>query len=155
MNKTVILVDDNPDDSLLMIRAIKKSGNDVNIVVLNSGAEALDYFFCRGNHQDRDVTQQSSLILLDLKLPKISGHDVLKQLRSDKRTQCLPIVVTSTSNEPSDVELSYRLGANSYIRKPVDFNTLVVVVGKLCEYWLNINFPAPETTEWTLKRSSC
>src|SRR5687768_10534122 len=123
MNRKVIfLVEDNPDDEALMLRALKKNNIANEIVVAHDGVEALDYLFATGQHDARDDDDQPQLILLDLKLPKLDGLEVLKRLRNDERTKYIPVVVLTTSTEQRDIVESYELGANSYIQKPIDFN---------------------------------
>lgn len=144
MNGIIVLVDDNADDEMLTIRALKKNSVTNELVVLRDGAEALDFFFARGKYQHRDMGDTPVLILLDLKLPKINGLEVLEKLRNHEMTQLIPVVVLTTSNEAQDVMTSYRLGANSYIRKPVDFNEFTEAIRKIAEYWLSLNFPVPK-----------
>jgi two-component system, response regulator len=137
--KVILLVEDNPDDEALTLRALK--GNNINnqIVVARDGAEAIAYLFGTGPHAGRDTTQQPALILLDLKLPKLDGFDVLKQLRADDRTKLQPVVILTSSNEQQDLVHGYGLGANSYVRKPVDFRQFTEAVKQLGLYWLVIN----------------
>lgn len=140
----ILLVEDNPDDELLTLRALKR-GNILNdIVVARDGAEALDYLFASGGYQDRDISIQPDLILLDLKLPKVDGLGVLKALRGDARTCLLPVVVLTSSDEDCDVVESYRLGANGYVRKPVDFSEFFAAVRQLGLYWLMVNVAPPQ-----------
>ena len=140
----IVLVDDNADDEMLTIRALKKNNVPNDLVVLRDGVEALDYIFARGKYQHRDMNNTPILILLDLKLPKINGLEVLEKLRSHDVTQLIPVVVLTTSNEAQDVVASYRLGANSYIRKPVDFNEFTEAIRKIAGYWLSLNYPVPK-----------
>lgn len=137
--KTILLVEDNPDDEALTLRALKKNRIENPVVVVRDGGEALDYLFCRGHYAKRDKTDLPAVVLLDLKLPKFSGLEVLERLRLDQRTRLLPVVVLSTSREEQDIQLSYLLGANSYIRKPVDYQSFLEAVGQLGNYWLNLN----------------
>jgi CheY-like chemotaxis protein len=132
----IVLVEDNPDDQALTLRALKKNGIVHDIVVLSDGVEALDYLLTSG-------TPLPPLVLLDLKLPKIDGLEVLKRLRAEPRTSLLPIVILTSSNEDRDLVEGYRLGANSYVRKPVDFNQFTEAVRQLGLYWLVLNQPAP------------
>lgn len=142
-NKMILLVEDNPDDEILTIRALKQ-GNLVNkIVVVRDGVEALDFLFGTGAHEGRDTRVMPQLILLDLKLPKIDGLEVLKRVRADPRTKLLPVVVLTSSKEDQDLIKSYSLGANSYIRKPVDFKQFAEAVRHLELYWLVLNEPLP------------
>ena len=143
IEKNILLVEDNPDDEALALRAFKKHNLANRIVVARDGAAALDYLFDCGS--DRLSCQMPAVVLLDLKLPKVDGLEVLARLRRDKRTNLLPIVVLSSSREECDLMESYRLGANSYIRKPVDFNQFVAVIEQLGEYWLKLNERAPHS----------
>ena len=140
-NKVILLVEDNPDDETLTLRALSKSKILNEIVVARDGAEALGYLFGTGIHAGRDVTVQPQLILLDLKLPKIDGLEVLKCLRADPRTALLPVTILTTSNEERDVITSYKLGVNSYVRKPVDSDSFIEAVRQLGLYWLVLNTP--------------
>lgn len=135
----ILLVEDNPADAELAIRALRRSRISNQIQVLQDGAEALDFIFCRGDYTHRQITDRPKVILLDLKLPKISGLEVLRQLKSDPRTKMIPIVVLTSSAEDSDVIESYKLGVNSYIVKPVDFEQFNKAVEQLGFYWLLIN----------------
>jgi len=144
MEGVIVLVDDNADDEMLTIRALKKNNVPNELVVLRDGVEALDFFFAEGEYRHRDMNNTPVLILLDLKLPKINGLEVLEKLRSHDVMQLIPVVVLTTSNEAQDVVTSYRLGANSYIRKPVDFNEFTEAIRKIAEYWLSLNFPVPK-----------
>ena len=141
--KTILLVEDNPSDVALTKRALERSRISNKLVVAEDGAEALDYLFCTGNHTDRDPLDLPTVVLLDLKLPKIDGLEVLKQLRSNPHTRRLPIVIMTSSMEDVDVASAYDNGANSYIRKPVDFNQFADAVNHLGLYWLVINEPPP------------
>ena len=132
-------MEDNPDDEALTIRALQKNGIVNEVVVASDGAEALDYLFGTGEYAGRDVSVQPQLILLDLKLPKIDGLEVLKKIRSDPRTQFNPVVVLTSSSEQRDIVRSYEDGANSYIRKPVDFEQFLTAVNQLGVYWLLLN----------------
>ncbi len=139
----ILLVEDNPDDVELTLRALKKSKIANEVVVAKDGVEALDYLFGTGTHAGRDISKMPTVILLDLKLPRISGLEVLKRMRADKRTKLLPVVVLTSSREEQDLINSYRFGANSYIRKPVDFTKFVEAVRELELYWLVLNEPPP------------
>ena len=139
----ILLVEDNPDDEMLTLRALKKNNIQNEVVVARDGAEALDYLFATGAHSERDATILPQLILLDLSLPKISGLDVLKRLRSDMSTQMLPVVILTSSVEERDIISGYSLGANSYVRKPVDFMEFVDAVRQLHLYWIILNEPPP------------
>ena len=137
--KIILLVEDNPDDEVLTVRVLKKNNILNDMVVARDGAEALDYLFGAGSYADRDMTVMPQLILLDLKLPKIDGLEVLRRVRGDERTRLLPVVVLTSSSEEQDVIESYRLGANSYIRKPVDFTQFTAAIRNLGLYWLVLN----------------
>jgi two-component system response regulator len=142
-DRVIVLVEDNANDEELTLRAFRKSNIANRIVVVRDGAEALDYFFARGPYAGRPNTEVPQLVLLDLKLPKINGLDVLRALRADDRTRLIPIVVLTSSAEEQDLVRSYGLGANSYVRKPVDFIQFVDAVRQLGLYWLVINHAAP------------
>lgn len=138
-DKVILLVEDNQDDETLTLRALSKSKIMNKIVVARDGAEALDYLFGTGIHAGRDTGDQPQLILLDLKLPKIDGLEVLKRLRADARTALLPVTILTTSNEERDIVTSYQLGVNSYVRKPVDSDSFIEAVRQLGLYWLVLN----------------
>jgi CheY-like chemotaxis protein len=142
-NKIILLVEDNPDDEALAIRALKRHHIGNEIVVARDGVEALEYLFCTGRYADRDVNNNPSVVLLDLKLPRVDGLEVLRQLRDDPRTRFLPVVVLTTSSEEQDVINSYSLGCNSYICKPVDFVQFSEAIRQLGMYWLLMNEPPP------------
>lgn len=139
----ILLVEDNADDELLTVRAFKKSNVANQIMVVRDGVEALDWLFSRGDHAARDASLQPQVVLLDLKLPRMDGLEVLKNIRADKRTAILPVVVLTSSKEDEDVLRSYELGANSYVRKPVEFERFVEAVKNLGVYWLVLNERAP------------
>lgn len=141
MNKTILLVEDNPDDVKLTLRALQKSRVANDVAVARDGVEALDYLFGTGRFTDRDTDVMPQVILLDLKMPRMDGIEVLKRIRSDEKTRLLPVVILTTSNEEKDRIDSYRLGANSYIRKPVDFNQFAEAIQQLGLYWLVLNEP--------------
>jgi two-component system response regulator len=141
--KTILLVEDNPNDVTLTLRALKKNNIKNDVVVARDGAEALDCLFGTGSYEGQDVSTLPVLILLDLKLPRISGIEVLQRLRSDERTRLVPVVILTTSKEEQDLIDGYRFGANSYIRKPVDFNNFIEAVRQLELYWLVLNEPPP------------
>ena len=145
--KKILLVEDNPDDEALTLRALKKNNIANEVVVARDGVQALDYLFGEGVHAGRDLSDCPQVILLDLKLPKIDGLEVLKRIRDDKRTRRLPVVILTTSNEERDIVTSYDLGANSYIRKPVDFDQFIEAVRQLGLYWLVLNVTAPDGTK--------
>jgi CheY-like chemotaxis protein len=139
MTKIILLVEDNPDDVELTVIAFKKNHIANEIVVARDGVEALDYLFGTGIHAGRDLNIMPTVILLDLKLPKIDGMEVLKRLRENERTKRIPVVVLTSSKEQQDVIESYNLGANSYVRKPVDFTTFMEAAKQLGLYWLVLN----------------
>jgi two-component system response regulator len=141
--RVIVLVEDNANDEELTLRAFRKSNIMNRVVVVRDGVEALDYFFARGTHADRPPDEIAQVVLLDLKLPRIDGLDVLRALRADERTRLIPVVVLTSSAEDQDMVRSYGLGANSYVRKPVDFNHFVDAVRQLGLYWLVINQAAP------------
>jgi len=142
-SKIILLVEDNPSDVGLTQRALAKSHVANELVVAEDGQEALDYLFGAGAHAGREVAELPALVLLDLKLPRVDGLEVLRQIRADDRTRRLPVVILTTSREEQDVAQSYDLGANSYIRKPVDFTQFAQAVENLGLYWLVLNESAP------------
>ncbi|MBE0480952.1 MAG: response regulator [Dehalococcoidia bacterium] len=146
-NKVILLVEDNPDDEALTLRALKKSNILNEVVVAHDGVEALDYLFGKGGQEGRDAGRLPELILLDLKLPKIDGMQVLQRIRSHKRTRLLPVVILTSSWEECDLVKGYSLGANSYIRKPVDFVQFGQAVQQLGLYWLLLNISAPRVRD--------
>jgi two-component system response regulator len=139
----ILLVEDNADDEQLTLRALRKNNILNEVVVVRDGQEALDYLFGDGEYAGRDPAVQPQLILLDLNLPKVGGLEVLRRLRADPRTRLLPVVVMTSSDQDEDVVGSYQLGANSYIRKPVDFTHFTESVRRLGLYWLVLNRPPP------------
>lgn len=143
--KRILLVEDNPDDEVLTIRALKANNLRNEIVVARDGAEAVDFLFGTGAYAERDTANQPELVLLDLNLPKLNGLEVLKKIRSDNRTQLLPVVVLTTSDEDRDRVDSYRLGANSYIGKSVNFEKFSESVRQLGLYWLSLNIGPPRS----------
>ncbi len=138
-DKLILLVEDNPDDEELTLRALRKAKIANEIVVARDGAEALDFIFGAGAHQGRNLARMPTVILLDLKLPKMSGHDVLARLRADERTRLIPVVVLTSSSEDEDMLRSYKSGANSYVRKPVEFGAFAEAVSQLGLYWVLLN----------------
>jgi len=134
--KIILLVEDNPDDEELTIRSLRKANITNQIRVAQDGQEALEFLFCEGKYKDRDPAKMPTVVLLDLKLPKLNGIDVLKQMRSDPRTLLIPVVVLTSSSEDEDMLNSYESGANSYVRKPVDFSAFAEVVTQLGVYWM-------------------
>ncbi len=141
--KNLLLVEDNPDDELLTVRALKKNNIGNEVKVARDGAEALAYLFCTDAYADRDPGDLPAVVLLDLNLPKIGGLEVLRQIRAHDRTRRLPVVVLTTSKEEQDVIASYDLGANSYVRKPVDFDRFIEAARHLGLYWLLLNESPP------------
>jgi two-component system response regulator len=139
----ILLVEDNPDDVELTLRAFRKSKIANEIVVARDGVEALDYLFATGPHTGRDTSSLPQLVLLDLKLPRLDGLQVLERIRGNPKTKLLPVVILTSSTEQPDLVTGYSLGANSYIRKPVDFQEFVVAVRRLGLYWLLLNQPPP------------
>ena len=141
--RNILLVEDNPDDVALTLRALKKNNIANEVIIAKDGVEALDYLFGEGAYASRDPTMVPAVILLDLKLPKVDGLEVLERLRKDERTKLAPVVVLTSSKEEQDLVRSYKLGANSYIRKPVDFIQFSEAVRQLGLYWLVLNEPVP------------
>jgi CheY-like chemotaxis protein len=142
-DKFILLVEDNPDDVELILRSLKKNSIANDVVVAKDGVEALDFLFSTGSYAGRDVSNVPTVILLDLKLPKVDGLEVLRRIRNDERTKLLPVVILTSSKEENDVITSYKLGANSYVRKPVDFNQFSEAIRYLGLYWLLTNEPPP------------
>jgi two-component system, response regulator len=142
-NKVILLVEDNPRDEALTLRALKKSNIVNDVIVAHDGVEALDYFFGTGPYAGEEPPVMPQLVLLDLKLPKVDGLDVLRKLRADERTKRLPIVVFTSSSEEEDMIKSYDLGANSYVRKPVESTEFAEATKQLGVYWLLLNQPPP------------
>ncbi|HKV03713.1 MAG TPA: response regulator [Candidatus Acidoferrales bacterium] len=141
--KIIMLVEDNRDDEELTLRALAKSGIKNRVVVARDGVEALDYLHCTGSHAGRVLTALPQVVLLDLKLPRVPGLEVLRRLRADSRTKHLPVVILTSSIEERDLVEGYGLGANSYVRKPVDFVQFAEAARQLGLYWLLLNEPAP------------
>ncbi|MDD5398505.1 MAG: response regulator [Dehalococcoidia bacterium] len=137
----VLLVEDNQQDAELTIRSLKKHKLANNVSVVEDGAEALDFIFCRGKYGERDINHPPKVIFLDLKLPLVSGLEVLRAIKQDARTKAVPVVVVTSSREDPDVKAAYELGANSYVVKPVDFESFTEAIGSLGLYWLLINQP--------------
>ncbi len=143
-DKVILLVEDNPDDEALTLRALKKNNILNEVVVAHDGVEALDYLFGTGTHAGRDPSHLPQVVLLDLKLPKVDGLEVLRRVRADERTKLLPVVVLTSSKEEQDLLKSYSLHANSYVRKPVDFAQFMEAVRQLGLYWLVLNETPPQ-----------
>jgi CheY-like chemotaxis protein len=141
--KVILLVEDNPDDEALTLRALNKNNIKNEVVVARDGAEALDYLFGTGKYAGRDTAHLPQVVLLDLKLPKIEGLEVLRRVRTDERTKLLPVVILTSSNEDQDRIAGYGLGANSYVRKPVDFSQFLEAARQLGLYWLVLNEAPP------------
>ncbi len=141
--RLILLVEDNDDDVELTLRALRRNRVANRVDVVRDGAEALEYLFATGSYAGRDVSDAPNLVLLDLKLPKVGGLEVLERLRADPRTRRLPVVILTSSNVESDLARSYDLGANSYIRKPVDFTQFMEAVNQLGLYWLVLNEAPP------------
>jgi two-component system response regulator len=140
---TILLVEDNPDDQALTLRAFKKNNIANDVVIVEDGALAIDYLFGAGRFEGRNTSDRPALVLLDLKLPKIDGLEVLARIRADERTRTMPVVVLTSSAEETDLMLSYELGVNSYVRKPVDFAEFVEATRQLGVYWLMLNEQPP------------
>lgn len=143
MQKSILLVEDNPDDEALTLRALNRNNIKNDVIVAHDGAEALDFLFAAGKFTGRDTSCLPQVVLLDLKLPKVDGLEVLRQLRADERTKLLPVVILTSSNEEQDRFQGYDLGANSYVRKPVDFNQFIEAIRQLGLYWLILNEAPP------------
>lgn len=141
--KSILLVEDNPDDAALTVHALETNKIGNSLVIARDGVEALDYLFGTGSHAGRNPAEQPAVVLLDLKLPRIDGLEVLRRVRSDERTRLLPVVILTSSNEEEDRIKGYALGANSYVRKPVDFDDFVRAAGQLGLYWLLLNQTPP------------
>jgi CheY-like chemotaxis protein len=147
MSKLILLVEDNPTDEKLTVRAFKKSGVESEVIVVRDGAEALDFLFGTGSHAGRDVSVLPSVTLLDLNLPRISGLEVLKRIRADARTKALPVVILTASKEEEDLARGYALGTNAYVRKPVDFVQFAEAAKTLGVFWLQFNEQAPPSRD--------
>lgn len=139
----ILLVEDNPDDEALTLRAFNKNRIGNKIFIVHDGAEALDFLFCTGIYTNRDPRELIQVVLLDLNLPKVGGLEVLRRIRADKRTRTLPVVILTSSKEEKDLAEGYEFGANSYVRKPVDFNEFIEAIQHLGLYWLVLNKTPP------------
>jgi len=141
----ILLVEDNPTDEALVLRAFKKYNLSAKIIVVRDGAEAVDFIFCQGAYKDRDPRDIPQLILLDMKLPKLSGLEVLRQIRANEHTRLLPVIMLTSSKEEQDLMESYRSGANSYVRKPIEYDQFLEAIRELSLYWLKVNEQPPDT----------
>ncbi|MBN2402171.1 MAG: response regulator [Spirochaetes bacterium] len=137
----VLLIEDNPQDAELTLRAFKKNNLANNIFVIEDGADAVDFLFCKGQYSTREILPHPKIILLDLKLPKIGGLEILKMIKSDQRTKSIPVVIVTSSMEDPDIKTAYEMGANSYVVKPVGFDSFIESIKKLGFYWLLVNKP--------------
>ena len=140
---TILLVEDNPDDEVLTVRELQKQNIVNEIIAVRDGVEALEYLFGTGQYAGRDATDRPTVVLLDLKLPKVDGLEVLRRIRSDDHTKYTPVVVLTSSDDQRDIVASYRLGANSYVRKPINFDQFQEAVRHVQFYWLRLNEPPP------------
>lgn len=141
--RTILLVEDNPDDEALTLRALRKNNIANEVAVARDGVEALDYLWAEGSHQGRNVRDLPAVVLLDLKLPRVDGLEVLRRLRADRRTELVPVVILTSSKEEQDLVNGYKLGANAYVRKPVDFTKFMDAVRQLGLFWLVLNEVPP------------
>jgi two-component system, response regulator len=137
----ILIVEDNPRDAELTLRALLKNNLANNVLIAKDGAEALDFFFCRGKYVERSFTSPPKVVLLDLKLPKVSGLEILRIVKADKRTSNIPIVIVTSSRQEPDIQEAYALGVNSYVVKPVDFDQFINAMSSLGLYWLLVNEP--------------
>jgi two-component system response regulator len=135
----ILLIEDNPQDAELTIRAFKKRNITNRIIVLEDGAEALDFIFCRGKYTQREIVNRPKIVLLDLKLPKVSGLEVLRAMKMDERTRAIPVVMVTSSRQDPDIKTAYEYGANSYVVKPLDFNLFAEAMSQIGLYWLLVN----------------
>jgi two-component system response regulator len=143
-SKTILIVEDNPNDEALILRSLKKTNVANRISIARDGEEALDYIFASGKYADRDPFDTPTVVLLDIKLPKVDGLEVLKKLRSHELTHCLPVVILTSSDEERDIVESCRLNANSYVRKPIKFDEFATSVQQVGHYWLSLNRQIPQ-----------
>lgn len=144
----ILLVEDNPDEEALALQALGTNGLTNKVVVTHDGMEALDYLFGTGHYRGRDTTLKPAVILLDLRLPRIDGFEVLRRVRANGQTSLLPVVVVTASHDADDIREAYRLGANSYVAKPVDFERFSSVMAQIGRYWLSLNEPADTSTRY-------
>ncbi len=135
----IVIVEDNPDDAELMIRSLKKNQLSNNLILLEDGEQALEFIFCQGEYSDRESSASRMLIFLDLKLPKVDGLEVLKQVKSNEKTRKIPVIIVTSSKEDPDIAAAYDLGANSYVVKPVNYDEFVKTINNLGLYWLVVN----------------
>ena len=135
----IVIVEDNPNDAELMVRSLRKNRLANSLIVLEDGEQAMDFIFCRGKYADRDISRPPKVIFLDLKLPKVNGLEILKQVKSNELTRKIPVIIVTSSKEDPDIAAAYNLGANSYVVKPVDFNNFVETIDRLGLYWLVVN----------------
>lgn len=135
----IVVVEDSPHDAELMVRSLKKNRLANSLIVLEDGEQALDYIFCRGQYAERDSLESPRVVFLDLKLPKVDGLEVLKQLKSNEQTRKIPVIIVTSSKEDPDIATAYDLGANSYVVKPIDFDSFVEKMNQLGLYWLAVN----------------
>lgn len=145
--KKILIVEDNPDDIELTLMAFKKNNITNDVVVVNDGAKALEYLFCTGKYANLDPKDRPAVVLLDIKLPKVNGLEVLKKIRSEERTKLIPVVILTSSKEEQDLANGYKFGCNSYVRKPVEFDKFAEAVRQLGLYWLLINEVPPRIKE--------
>ena len=143
----ILLIEDNPDEAELAIRSLRKNNLANNLVHIDDGAEALDYIFCRGKYASNDISFTPKVILLDLKLPRVGGLEILKQVKTDERTKSIPVVILTSSKEDSDLIEGYNLGVNSYIVKPVNFESFAKAISELGMYWVILNQQPPIRAE--------
>ena len=139
MEVEILLVEDDPNDLELTLRALRKKNIANRIEIARDGVEALDYIFCHGEHEQRQIDEQPRLVMLDLKLPRVDGMDVLQKIKSDERTRHIPVVVLTSSGEEKDINRAYDLGVNSFVTKPVDFQQFTETIGQLGAYWVQLN----------------
>jgi two-component system response regulator len=142
----ILLVEDNPRDVELTLRALQKRNLVNRLFVVEDGEEALDFLFCRGKYAERNLSRHPKVVLLDLKLPKLSGLEVLQAIRSDERTRTTPVVIVTSSQEDPDIKAAYKLGVNSYVVKPVEFDDFVEAMSQVGLYWLLVNHYSPQST---------
>jgi CheY-like chemotaxis protein len=143
LKQVILLVEDNPDDAMLAVRAFKKNQLVADIIVVTDGVEALEYLHCEGEYKNRDSSDLPTIVILDLNLPRLNGLDVLKDIRADERTNLLPVIMLTSSIDESDVLNCYGLGANSYIHKPIDFEKFTNMSQQLVDYWFSANITPP------------